>query len=269
MSDQEVSIFQKIWSQGNYHKLAAEHQSASEQLVAEAGVRAGQKVLDLACGSGNTAIAAARRRARVTATDVVPAMLDVTRRRVEAEELEGVEYHVGDSSPTIAFPDEAFDVVLSTFGASFFPDHQQVIDEMLRITRPGGTIGVALWSEAGLASDFYRAGQALNKVTAVDKFPAAYQMGNGDYLREKLKGRFSSLRIVPSFFEACYVSREQYVETHLKYHPPAISRLSSYTEEQREQYKDMLGTIAQRYNRATDGTLAICLDYLMVIITKN
>jgi ubiquinone/menaquinone biosynthesis C-methylase UbiE len=268
MAVQDVSMFEKIWSQGNYHKLAVEHQSVSEQLVAEAGVRAGQKVLDLACGSGNTAIAAARRRARVTATDVVPAMLDVTRRRVEAEELDGVEYHVGESSPTIPFADETFDVVLSTFGASFFPDHQRVIDEMLRITRPGGTIGVALWSEAGLASDFFRAGQALNKTTEIDKIQPAYQLGNGDYLREKLKGRSSSLRIVPSFFEACYLSLDQYVETHISYHPPAILRLSGYSAEQRQEYKQMLRTIAQRYNRATDGTLAICLDYLMIIIVK-
>jgi hypothetical protein len=87
-------------------------------------------------------------------------------------------------------------------------------------------------------------------------------------LREKLKGRASSVRIVPSFFEACYVSLDHYVETHVTYHPPAILRLSGYTAEQREEYKQMLRTIAQRYNRATDGTLAICLDYLMIIIVK-
>jgi 2-polyprenyl-6-hydroxyphenyl methylase/3-demethylubiquinone-9 3-methyltransferase len=64
---------------------------------------------------------------------------------VEAEELDGVEYHIADSSPVVPFPNGAFDVVLSSLGVSFFPDHQQVIDELLRITRPGGTIGIALW----------------------------------------------------------------------------------------------------------------------------
>lgn len=269
MADQEMSMFRKIWSRGNYHKLGTEHQIISERLVAEAGVRAGQKVLDLASGAGNTAIAAARRRARVTAIDVVPEVHEAARRRLEAEELEGVEFRVGDCSPVIPFADGEFDVVLSSLGASFFPDHQQVIDEVLRITRPGGTIGIALWSEAGLASDFFRAGQSVNASTDIDKIQPAYQLGNGDYLREKLKGRETAVRIVPSFFESCYLSLDQYVETHVANHPPAILRLSAYTEAQREEYKQMLRTIAPRYNRATDGTLAICMDYLMIIITKR
>lgn len=269
MADQEFSMFQQIWGKGNYHKLAVEHQIVSEQLVVETCIRAGQKVLDLACGSGNTAIAAARRRALVTATDIVPELIEVTRRRVAAEELEGVEYHVGNSSPKIPFPDEAFDAVLSTFGASFLPGHQQVIDEVLRVTRPGGIIGITLWSEASLPSDFFRAGRDINKNTVeVEKIQPAYQLGNGDYLGELLKGRASSVRIVPSFFEGCYLSLDQYIETHLKYHPPAVLRTSSYNDEQREQYKEMLRTISQRYNRATDGTLAICFDYLMLIIVK-
>lgn len=134
MASEEISVFRKIWSQGNCHKLAVEHQIASERLVVEAVVRAGQKVLDLACGTGNTAIAAARRRARVTASDVVPELLEVVRARANVEELDGIEYHVGDSSPTIGFPDESFDVILSSFGASFFPDHQRVIDALLRVT---------------------------------------------------------------------------------------------------------------------------------------
>lgn len=268
MTGQEISMFRKIWSQGNYHKLAAEHQIVSEQLVQEAGIRAGQRVLDLACGSGNTAIAAARRRARVIASDVVPELLEVARRRVEAEELDGVEYHAADSSPDVPFPDGAFDAVLSSLGVSFFPDHQQVIDELLRITRPGGTIGIALWSEAGLASDFFRAGQGINASTAIDKIQPAYRLGNGDYLREKLRGRAAALRIVPAFFESCYPSLDEYVETHVRNHPPAILRLASYTEEERETYKRTLREIAQRYNRATDGTLALCMDYLMIIITK-
>lgn len=269
MADEGIPMLQRIWSLGNYHKLGAEHQIISEQLVLEAGVRAGQKVLDLASGAGNTAIAAARRRARVVASDIVPELHEVARRRIEAEQLEGVEFHVGNSSPTIPFADGQFDVVLSSLGASFFPDHQQVVDEMLRITRPGGTIGVALWPEAGLASDFFRAGQSVNASTEIDKIQPAYQLGNGDYLRERLKGREAAVRFVPSFFESCYVSLDQYVETHVANHPPAILRLAAYTEEQREQYKQMLRTIAPRYNRATDGTLAICMDYLMIIITKR
>lgn len=269
MADQEISPFQKIWSLGNYQKLAAEHQIISEELVVEAVIRAGQKVLDLAAGTGNTAIAAARRRARVTASDIVPETLDVARQRIEAEQLDGVEYHVANSSPTIPFPDGAFDAVLSSLGASFFPDHQQVIDELLRVTRPGGTIGIALWSEASLPSDFFRAGQQLSSGgTLIDKIQPAYQLCNGDYLREKLRGREATVRIVTGAFESCFETLDDYVAAHIENHPPAILRLAAYTDEQREDYKRTLGEISQRYNRATDGTLAIGIDYTIIIITK-
>lgn len=269
MADQQMSMFQKIWSLGNYHKLAAEHQIISEHLVAEAQIRAGQTVLDLAAGTGNTALAAARRRARVTATDIVPEMLDVARQRVEAEQLTGVDYHVGNSSPNIDFADDAFDAVLSSLGASFFPDHQQVIDELFRITRPGGTIGIALWPEASLPSDVFRAGQALNEgATAIDKIQPAFQLCNGDYLREKLKGRHAGLRHVSGTYESCFSSFDEYVDEHCRNHPPAILRLAAYSEDERAQYRQMLRSIAERYNRATDGTVAICMDYTILIIIK-
>lgn len=262
-------MFQKIWSLGNYHKLAADHQIISEHLVVEAVVRAGQKVLDLAAGTGNTAIAAARRRARVVASDIVPEMLDVARRRVEAEQLDGVEYHVANSSPTIPFADGEFDVVLSSLGASFFPDHQQVVDELLRVTRPGGTIGIALWPDSSLPSDVFRAGQKLNEgATAIDKIQPAYLLANGDYLREKLKGRAATVRMVAGTFESCFETLDDYVDAHLKNHPPAILRLAAYSDEQRNAYRKMIGDIGLRYNRATDGTLAVCIDYTIIIITK-
>jgi ubiquinone/menaquinone biosynthesis C-methylase UbiE len=270
LATEDTSIFRKIWSQGNSHKLAVEHQIASERLVAETGVRAGQKVLDLACGSGNTTIAAARRRARVTASDIVPELVNVARARAEAEGVDGIEYHIGNSSPTIEFPDGSFDTVLSSFGASFFPDHQRVIDELLRVTRPGGTIGLTLWPDASLASDVFRAGQQVSlDATVVDRIQPAYQLGNGAYLREKLRGRASAVRIVADSFESCVTSFETYVDDHLKYHPPAIMRVAAYSVEQRERYKRMLRDIAERYNRATDGTIAICMDYLIVVINKN
>lgn len=264
-----ASLPEMIWTLGNYHKLGAEHQILSEQLVMEAGVRAGQKVLDLASGTGNTSIAAARRRAKVTAIDAVASVHDVARRRLEAEQLDGVEFDTADAFPTTPYGDGAFDTVLSSLGVSFFPDHQLAMDEVLRITRPGGTIGIALWSEAGLASDFFRAGQQTGVSTSIDKIQPAFQLGNGDYLNDKLRGRAASVRIVPSTFESCYVSLDEYIATHINNHPPAILRLSSYTEQQRADYIDTLRTISQRYNRATDGTVALCMDFLMIIITKK
>jgi ubiquinone/menaquinone biosynthesis C-methylase UbiE len=270
MSNEDISIFRKIWSRGNPHKLAVEHQIISEHLIVEAGVRAGQKVLDLAAGSGNTTVAAARRRARVTASDVVPELLEVARRRIEVEQLGGVEYHVADSAPAIDFPDGAFDVVLSSLGASFFPKHQRVVDELLRVTRPGGTIGLALWAEASLPSDVFRAGQTLDpNATEIDKIQPAYQLGNGDYLKQLLGDRAASVRIVAGNFESCFETWDDFIELQFAYHPPTLMRMAAYSPEQRDRLKQMVREISQRYNRATDGTVAACIDYLIVIIHKK
>lgn len=270
MATEEISMFQKIWSLGNYQKLAGDHQFVSEHLVIEAAVRAGQNVLDLAAGTGNTTISAARRRARVTAVDIVPHMLDKARQRVEVEQLTNVQYRVANCSPTIPFADGEFDVVLSSLGAVFFPDHQQVVDEMLRVTRPGGTIGIALWSPASLPSDVFRAGQQVNgRASAIDKIAPAYELANGDYLRDKLKGRAANVRMTTGVVEVCYEKLDDSLDDHFNYHPPAILRLQAYTEEQRAQYRQLLGDITKRYNRATDGTLATAMDYTIIIIIKG
>lgn len=270
MTEIEGSVFRDIWSLGNYPKLGAEHQIISEHLVIEAGVRAGQKVLDLGSGAGNTAIAAARRRAKVVASDIVPEVLETARRRVEAEQLEGIEYHVGNSSPTVPFPDAAFDTVLSSLGVSFYPDHQQVIDELLRVTRSGGTIGIALWSEASMPSDVFKAGQKVKEgATASDRIQPAYQLCNGDYLRRLINGRAAAVRITTGCFESCFETMDDFLDAHFAYHPPAIMRLKAYTDEERATYRKSLGAIAQRYNRATDGTQAICMDYTILVITKR
>lgn len=269
MADEEMPMLQKIWSLGNYQKLAVDHQIVSEHLVVEAQVRAGQKVLDVAAGTGNTTVAAARRRARVTAVDIVPHMLDVARQRIEAEQLENVEYLAANCSPTIPFPDAAFDQTLSSLGANFFPDHQQVLDEMLRVTRPGGTIGIALWSHASLPSDVFRAGRALNPdATTIDKIQPSYLLCNGDYLREKLKGRAAHVRRATGVCEISYETMDEYLDGHFNNHPPGIIRYAAYTDEQRAAYRKSLADISKEYNRATDGTLAVGVDYTIIIIIK-
>jgi ubiquinone/menaquinone biosynthesis C-methylase UbiE len=111
-------------------------------------VHPGERVLDVAAGSGNTAISAARRGARVTATDFVASLLEVAQARAEIEGLP-LATAVADAQE-LSFPDASFDVVLSTFGAMFAPDQQRAADELVRVCRPGGRIGMANWSPGGL-----------------------------------------------------------------------------------------------------------------------
>src|SRR5262249_24315336 len=122
------------------------------ELVEACEIRAGQRVLDVAAGTGNTAIRAAEAGAQVVASDLTPANFEAGRReaRVRGVELEWVEA----DAEALQFADGEFDVVTSSFGAIFAPDHHAVADEMLRVCRPGGTIGMLNFTPEGLFTDF-------------------------------------------------------------------------------------------------------------------
>jgi 2-polyprenyl-6-hydroxyphenyl methylase/3-demethylubiquinone-9 3-methyltransferase len=137
-----------MWSTGDWPSIAKTIQPVADALIERAGVRTGQDVLDVGTGSGNVAVPAAGRGARVTGADITPELMDMGRERAAAEGVE-VEWVEGDAG-ALPFADESFDVVLSVFGCMFAPDHQAAANELVRVCRPGGTIGVCAWTPEGL-----------------------------------------------------------------------------------------------------------------------
>jgi SAM-dependent methyltransferase len=137
------------WALGDYHRFATELVwEVGPVLVAACGISPGQRVLDVAAGTGNAAIRAAEAEARVVASDLTPENFDAGRReaRERGVELEWVEA----DAEALPFAADEFDVVTSSFGAMFAPDHQAVADELVRVCRPGGTIGMANFTPEGL-----------------------------------------------------------------------------------------------------------------------
>jgi ubiquinone/menaquinone biosynthesis C-methylase UbiE len=127
---------------------------AGEFLCESVPVYAGDRVLDVGTASGNAALSAARRRAKVTAIDLVPSLLERARQRASAEGL-AVDFQEGDAM-ALAFPDASFDVVLSTFGAIFAPDPDQTAAEMARVCRPGGKVALAAWTPDGMLGRLFQ-----------------------------------------------------------------------------------------------------------------
>src|SRR5918993_2630133 len=142
------------WALGDYHRFAkATVWQRGVELVEACGISAGQRVLDVAAGTGNTAIRAAEAGARVVASDLTPANFEAGRREARARgvELEWVEA----DAEALPFGDGEFDVVTSLLGAMFAPDHEKVADELVRVCRPGGTIGMINFTPEGLAAEFF------------------------------------------------------------------------------------------------------------------
>jgi ubiquinone/menaquinone biosynthesis C-methylase UbiE len=141
--DEVKAQHRALWASGDYTVVSHHLQMVSEVLCEAVEVHAGTAVLDIACGNGNTALAAARRGCRVTGLDLTPPLLEQGRQRAAAERL-AIDFQEGDAEQ-LPFAAATFDTVLSTFGIMFVPDRAQALQEMLRVLKPGGKIGLANW----------------------------------------------------------------------------------------------------------------------------
>src|SRR3954470_23576559 len=157
VSDSELKARHRaMWAAGDYPSMVETFLlPLGPRLVEVCGIGPGMRVLDIACGTGNASIPAALTGAEVTASDLTPELLDAGRPRAEAAGAE-LEWAVADAEH-LPFADQSFDVVMSSIGAMFAPHHQEVADEMVRVCRPGGTIGMLCWTPEGMIGALFRA----------------------------------------------------------------------------------------------------------------
>jgi SAM-dependent methyltransferase len=147
-----------IWAAGDYATLSEYISGVGERVVARAGVESGMRVLDVACGTGNAALPAARAGAHVTGLDLVPQLLDAGRKKAEAAGVE-IEWVEGDAEE-LPFADDGFDRIFSTFGHMFAPRHGRTADEMSRVCARGGVIAICCWTPEGTVGDVFAASAA-------------------------------------------------------------------------------------------------------------
>lgn len=145
---------QATWASGDYHMVGTQILIVSELLIEALDLRSTERVLDVATGSGNAALAAARRGCQVVGIDYVPALLERARRRAECEGLEA-EFVEGDAE-ALPFEDDSFDVVSSVFGAMFAPNQEQTASELARVCRSGGRIGLVAHTPEGFIGQLFK-----------------------------------------------------------------------------------------------------------------
>lgn len=183
----------QAWALGDYHRFAkATVWELGPVLVEACGISPGQRVLDIAAGTGNTAIRAAEAGAEVVASDLTPENFDAGRREAEAHNVE-LEWIEADAE-ALPFADNEFDVVTSSFGAIFAPNHQAVADEMLRVCRPRGTIGMLAFTTEGLITDFFGALVPYAPPPPPGALPPPL-WGSEEHVRELFGDRLDSLEM--------------------------------------------------------------------------
>ena len=255
---------QATWSSGDYSVVGTTLQITGEALCEAVDLRSGERVLDVACGNGNAALAAARRFARVTGVDYVPALLARAGSRATADGVP-LELREGDAE-ALPFSDGAFDVVLSTFGVMFAPDQDRAARELLRVCRHGGRIGLASWTPDGFIGQVFRVLAA--HVPPPPGLRGPSQWGTEERLAELFAGEVREVRTQRREFTFRYRSPEHWVEVFRTWYGPIHRVFVSLSPEgQGALSMDLLALIG-RLNAAHDGTMVLPSPYLETVIAR-
>src|SRR5262245_24826429 len=255
---------QQMWASGDYAAVAARIVPMAEHLAEAAGLRPGDRVLDVATGSGNAALAAARYGCEVTGVDYVPGLLERARARAAAEGLE-IAFAEGDAED-LAFPDASFDAVLSCLGVMFAPDQERAAAELVRVCRHGGTIGLVNWTPSGFV------GQLLKTVARHVPPPAGVrppaQWGTEERLRELLGDAVSRLEVTPRSYVWRFRSPEEFAGFFKDRYGPTRKAFEALDAAGQRRLWDDLVALARDHDTEEGLTVAMAAEYLEVVATR-
>jgi len=254
----------RIWASGHYERIAMLIAQGAEELVALADIGPGEAVLDVATGTGNAALLAAARGARVTGLDLTPELFEIARARA-ARQGGHVELVVGDAE-NLPFPDSSFDVVLSAFGVQYAPRRETTVAELVRVCRPGGRIAVANWtpdSAAGryidlLNDSFGLSRQAISPTAwgdpdEVRRLFATHDLDAGTTVG-RIQWEFASVDDCLAFFEENFGC--------------AATARRTLPPEQWTALRGDIGLLFSGLNRSVDGRLVLEHDYLLALVER-
>lgn len=255
------------WATGDYDAMMRTERlyESGARLVRRVGVAPGEAVLDVACGTGNATIPAAQAGARVTGLDLTPELLEVGRRRADSAGV-SIDWREGDAED-LPFPDASFDVVLSTFGCMFAPRAEVVADELARVLRPGGRLGLCNWLPEGVIGEFFRTVAAYLPPNP-DFVDPPLNWGDESNVRELFEGTGVTLEFDRERWGLPYPSPEAAVEMYAtNLGPVAVARELCEADGRWPQLRDDL--LALFAPHATDEGTILPAEYLVVVGHKT
>jgi ubiquinone/menaquinone biosynthesis C-methylase UbiE len=255
---------QATWSAGDFSEVGRQVIPVSEALVEAVDPHAGQRVLDVACGAGNAALAAARRYCDVSGIDYVPSLIERAQERAAAERTP-VDFRVADAQ-ALPYADATFDAVLSVFGVMFAPDQEKAAAELLRVTKPGGKIGLACWMPEGMVFEFF--GENSKRVPPPPGTKPGHRWGTEEGLRELYGDGIAKLETQKRTVHMYFKSADHAVDMFRRYFGPTVRAFEMAGTDGAEAFAQDLRRVYEKWNRATDGTGKFEAVYLQSIATR-
>jgi SAM-dependent methyltransferase len=255
---------QATWASGDFAIIGTTLQIVGESLAEAADVNADERVLDVAAGNGNASLAAARRFAQVTSTDYVPHLLDKGAARARAEGLD-IKFETADAE-SLPHPNGAFDVVLSTFGVMFAPDHVRSARELLRVIRSGGRIGLANWTPEGFLGDLFRLVARFVPPPAGLQSPVLW--GSEPHVVELFGPQAADIRCVRKHFNFRYRSASHFISIFRNFYGPTHKAFAALDEAGQVRLNESLSQLLERRNVSRASALVVPGEYLEIVVTK-
>jgi ubiquinone/menaquinone biosynthesis C-methylase UbiE len=253
------------WASGDFGIIGTTLQIVGESLCEAVDLRSGSKVLDVAAGNGNSSLAAARRWCDVTSTDYVPALLENGRQRAHGERLP-ITFREADAE-ALPFPDASFDVVLSSFGVMFAPNHAQAASELLRVCRPGGTIGLANWTPRGFIGRLF--GVIGRHVPPAAGLISPARWGTEEHLHALFGHAARDIRVTPRDYTFRYASPQHWVDVFRTWYGPVHKAFAALPPEQQAHLERDILTLIDEFNVSGDQTMVAPAEYVEVVIRRR
>ncbi|MBL8520812.1 MAG: class I SAM-dependent methyltransferase [Betaproteobacteria bacterium] len=256
---------QATWASGDFAVVGTTLQIVGEMLAEATDIRAGERVLDVAAGNGNATLAAARRFAKVVSTDYVPALLEKGRARADAENLP-VRFEVADAE-NLPYLGGSYDAVLSTFGVMFAPDQERAAQELVRVVRAGGRIGLANWTPSGFIGQLFKVIGRHVPPPAGLASPA--QWGSEAHIGQWFSPYAERVVCERRVFNFRYRSAAHWLQVFRDFYGPTHKAFAALGAEGSPALeRDILALLAE-HNTAGASSLVVPAEYLEVVITKR
>jgi ubiquinone/menaquinone biosynthesis C-methylase UbiE len=255
------STLKSVWMAGDFGQIASFNVNAGQQFVANTQIKPGDRILDVACGTDNVSLPAARAGGMVTGVDIAPNLLEQARNRAAAEKL-NIRFDEGDAED-LPYGNGEFDIVLTMFGAIFAPRPEQVAEELVRVCRPGGLIAMGNWTPEGFVGKTSRLMSKFVPLPPGITPPVLW--GDEQVVRQRLSKGISRLTLTRRNLQFKYpFSPKEVVKLFRQYSGPSKMAFAKLDEAGQQELASALQGLWEEHNTATDGTVNVTAEYLDV-----